>query len=72
MMDGRASVAVMELRSEVVLWLTARAKNDCVVDPREKHRSIVEGRPPFLGWWVGIAVSLWRKKLLSSRQFAIL
>ena len=72
MMDWRASVAVIELWSEVVAWLTARTKIDCVVDSREKHKSIVEGRPTFLGWWVGIAVLLWRKNLLSSSQFAIL
>ena len=61
----------MALWSEVVSWSTASVRTDCVVDPREKHKSMVEGCPPLLGWCVGIAGSFWRQKLLSSSQLAI-
>jgi len=50
----------------------ASVRMDCVVDPREKQKSIVEGRSPFLRWCVGIAGSFWRWKLLSTSQFAII
>jgi hypothetical protein len=51
---------VIALRSEVVSWLTASDRIDCVIGPRERHRSMVDGWPPFLGWWVGVPVLLWR------------
>jgi len=59
------------LWSEVVSWSTVNAKIDCVTDPREIHKSIIEGCPPFLGWCVGIPGSFWRWKLLSVNQFVI-
>jgi len=68
---GSDRTTVTALWSQVVSWSTARDKMDCVVEPRERHKSMVEGCPPFLGWCVGIAGSFWRWKLLSSSQFAI-
>jgi hypothetical protein len=64
-------VEVTALWSEVVSWSTANDKTDCVVEPRKRHKSMVEGRPPFLGWCQGIEGSFWRWKLLSSSQSAI-
>jgi hypothetical protein len=64
-------VMMTALWSEVVSWSTASDRTDCVVEPRERHKSIVEGRPPFLGWCVGIDGSFWRWKLLSSSQSAM-
>jgi len=32
---------------------------------------MVEGCPPFRGWWVGVAILLWRWKLFSVRQLAM-
>ena len=32
---------------------------------------MVEGCPPFWGWWVGLASSLWRWKLFSVSQLAM-
>ena len=32
---------------------------------------MVEGCPLFLGWWVGLAISLWRWKLFSVSQLAM-
>jgi hypothetical protein len=58
--EGREREMVIELWSEVVLWSIASASIDWVIDPQEKHRSMVEGMPPFRGWWVGIPGLLWR------------
>src|SRR3978361_1166683 len=51
--EGRERVMVIELWSEVVSWSMASARIDWVIEPREKHRSMVEGLPPFRGWWGG-------------------
>ena len=40
---GSDRVTVTALWSEVVSWFTASARIDCVTDPRERHRSMVEG-----------------------------
>ena len=69
--EGRERVMVIELWSEVVSWSMASARIDWVIEPREKHRSMVEGLPPFHGWWVGIPGLLWRWKLLFSSQSTI-
>jgi len=47
--DGRERVAVRELWSEVVSCSVTRVRISCVVLPLERHRSIVEGFPPFRG-----------------------
>jgi hypothetical protein len=47
--EERASETVMELWSEVVSWLVASERIELVIFPRERHRSIVDGVPPFLG-----------------------
>jgi len=69
--DGRDRVMMTALWSEVVSWSTTSVKMDCVGKPQEKHKSMVDGCPPFLGWCVGIAGLYWRLKLLSSSKFAI-
>jgi hypothetical protein len=69
--EGRERERVIELWSDVVSWSMASANIDCVIEPREKHRSIVEGFPPFRGWWVGNPGLLWRWKLLFSSQLTI-
>ena len=69
--DGRDRVMMTALWSEVVSWSTASVKMDCVGEPREKHKLMIDSCPPFLGWCVGIGSSFWRQKLLSSSQFAI-
>jgi hypothetical protein len=50
MVDGRERVMITALWSEVVSWSTASVKMECVGEPREKHKSMVDGCPPFLGW----------------------
>ena len=47
--DGRDRVMITALWSEVVSWSTASVRMDCVGEPREKYKSMVEGCPPFLG-----------------------
>jgi hypothetical protein len=69
--EGREREMVIELWSEVVSWSMASASIDWVIEPRERHRSIVEGLLPFRGWWVGIPGLLWRWKLLFSSQLTI-
>jgi hypothetical protein len=49
MAEGRASVTVMELWSEVVSWSVARERIEALMFPRERQRSIVDGVLPFLG-----------------------
>ena len=61
-------MAVRELWSEVVLSLIARGRVHLVVSPQVRHRLMVEGLLLFLGWWVGIAGSFCRWKLLCSSQ----
>jgi hypothetical protein len=68
---GREREMVIELWSEVVSWSMASASSDWVIEPRERHRSMVEGLPPFRGWWVGILGLLCRWKLLFSSQLTI-
>ena len=69
--EGRERVALRELWSEVVSWSIASVRTSCVVLPLERHRSMVEGCPPFRGWWVGVAILLWRWKLFSVSQLAM-
>jgi hypothetical protein len=47
--EGRASVTVMELWSEVVSWLVASDMIEVEMSPRERQRSIVDGVLPFRG-----------------------
>jgi hypothetical protein len=54
MVEGRDREMVRALWSEVVSWSMASDRIDCVTDPRERHKSMVVGCPPFLGWCVGI------------------
>jgi len=61
-------VRVRELWSEVVSLSIASVRADLVVSPWVRHRSMVEGLLPFLGWWVGIAGLFRRWKLLCSSQ----
>jgi len=56
--EGRASVTVIELWSEVVSWFVASEMMELVMSPRERQRSIVDSVVPFLGWWVGNPGSL--------------
>jgi len=56
--EGRERAVVRELWSETVSWSIARVRTNCVVLPLERHRSMVEGCPPFWGWWVGVAILL--------------
>ena len=70
--EGRERVAVRELWSEVVLWSIVRVRTSCVVLPLERHRLMVEGCPPFRGWWVGVAILLWRWKLFAMSQLAMI
>jgi len=46
----------------------ARERVHLVISPQVRYMSMVEGLLPFLGWWVGIAGSFWRWKLLCSSQ----
>ena len=69
-MEGRASVTVMALWSEVVSWSVASKRIEVVTSPREKQRSIVDGVLPFLGWWVDSPGTLCSWELLDSNQSA--
>jgi len=69
--EGSEREAVRELWSEVVSWSITRAMTSCIVLPLERHRSMVEGCPPFRVWWVGVAIMLRRCKLFSVSQLAM-